>query len=359
MMYPVTKPTLPDFERYTRYVRDANERHWLTNFGPLHQELTERLKAYLGVEHLLLVANGTLALQVAYRVLGLTGRVLTTPFSFVATTASLAWEGLDPVFADIDPAGLNLDPAAAKTVEDVSGIVAVHVYGNPCDVEGLAALGRERHIPVLYDAAHAFGSTYDGEGLLRWGNAATLSFHATKLFHTIEGGAIVFADPAHLDAARELINFGIRDGEPYRPAGLNAKLNEYQAAAGLALFDMIDEVLEKRAALVHAYRSLLDGWADFQSWHPRGEITGAYMPILLRDEREALGLQRDLEQRGIGTRRYFHPSLNCLGGLSNQSCPVSENIASRVLCLPIYTDLTPGDVRVVCEHVKAAIKVAA
>jgi len=357
-MFPVTRPLLPDLDRVRHYLEQAHARAWLTNFGPLHEELTERLKAYLGVEHLLLVSNGTLALQVAYRVLGLTGRVLTTPYSFAATTSSLIWEGLEPVFVDIDSKSLNIDSAKLEAAGPASGIVAVHVYGNPCDVEALETFAAARGMPVLYDAAHAFGSTFDGAGLLRWGDAATLSFHATKIFHTVEGGAIVFREEGAYRAARELINFGIRADGELGPFGTNCKLSEYHAAAGLALMDGIGEVVEHRSGLAAEYRNLLDGWVDFQAWSDRGRENGAYMPVLLADETQCVLLKAELEERGVQTRRYFYPSLNRTAATAAHSvrCPVSEDIASRVLCLPLYADLRLDEVRQVAETVKDCLR---
>ena len=356
-MYLVTKPLLPDLDRYRHYLERAHEKVWLTNFGPLHEELTQRLEAYLGVEHLLLVTNGTLALQVAYRALGLKGTVLTTPYSFVATTSTLVWEGLEPRFVDIERGSLNLDPAELARAGDGSAILAVHVYGNPCDVEALASIADARQIPVIYDAAHAFGSQFDGESVLRWGDAATLSFHATKLFHTVEGGAIVFRDEAHYQAARALINFGLGSEDTIGPVGTNAKFSEYHAAAGLTLLDIIDQILDHRAGLAEAYQRSLAGWVDFQQWNARGHNNGAYMPVLLANEAQCLALKERLAAEDIHTRRYFNPSLNTLGYVAGgTACPVSEDVASRVLCLPIYADLTGSEARAIAERIKAALQ---
>lgn len=355
-MYPVTRPVLPDLSRYVRHLEKAHERAWLTNFGPLHEELTDRLKAHLGVENLLLVSNGTLALQVAYRALGLRSTAATTPFSFVATTSSLAWEGIDRRFVDIDRSSLNIDAARLSDADAISGVVAVHVYGNPCDVEAIDAFASARRIPVIYDAAHAFASRLDGRSILGWGDASTLSFHATKLFHTIEGGAIVFRESSHLEAARALVNFGQRDGEIVYAAGTNAKLSEYHAAVGLVLMDRIAEIINRRQELVAAYRAHLDNWVEFQHWHARSTEAGAYMPILLQNEAQCLALQRKLSDQGIQTRRYFHPSLNRIEpGPAADECPVSESIADRILCLPLYYDLAISDVDAISERVKAAL----
>lgn len=357
-MYPVTKPRLPDLGRYMRYLEAAHERGRVTNFGPLHEELTERLEAYLGVQNLLLVANGTLALHIAYRALGLSGKIITTPFSFVATTSTLEWEGLDPAFVDIDGGSLNLDPALLDAAPAASGIVAVHVYGNPCDVEAIDAYAAPRGIKVVYDAAHAFGSEIDGKSVLGWGDASTLSFHATKLFHTIEGGAIIFRRREDYELARRLINFGQDDAGRIGPVGTNAKLSEYHAAAGLALLDATSDVIAERAGLVATYQRALDGWAQFQSWHPAGRNNGAYMPMLLESEAQCLALHERLVIDEIYTRRYFYPSLNRLDFAGEQAapCPIGEDVASRILCLPLYAGLGAENALHIAERVKACLR---
>jgi dTDP-4-amino-4,6-dideoxygalactose transaminase len=281
--------------------------------------------------------------------------VLTTPFSYVATTSSLAWEGLEPAFIDIDPRTFNIDPAALEAAEPGSGIVAVHVFGNPCDVEALERIGAERDMPVIYDAAHAFGSTYRGRSLLRWGDAATLSFHATKIFHTVEGGGIVFRERAKLEEAKALMNFGQGPAEAIGIAGTNAKLSEYHVAAGLTLLDEMPRVMAHRAELAETYIGELSDWVGFQGWSEGGRNNGAYMPILLSDEAQCLRLKAQLQDDGVETRRYFYPSLNRLGWGRADSCPVSEDIASRILCLPLYADLRIDEAREISEKVKAAL----
>lgn len=355
-MYGVNKPLLPDLERYGKYLAQAHERAWLTNFGPLQQELTDRLEARLGVENLLLVANGSLALHLAYRVFGMDDPVLTTPFSFVATASTLAWEGKALRFGDIDPRSFNLSLPNNDLDEPIGGVVAVHVYGNPCDVEAIEHFGKERRIPIIYDAAHCMGSTYDGESVLRWGDAATLSFHATKVFHTVEGGAIVFRRKEDLAKAKQLMNFGLDGSGRMTDPGTNMKMSEYHAAAGLVLLEDFDEVLSHRRELKALYQDILRDWVEFQVWHERGEDNAAYMPILASTSRECVALETALSERGIGTRRYFFPSLNRLPFLgAGVSCPVSEDISSRILCLPLYADLQPADVRIIAEEVKGAL----
>ena len=250
-MIPVTKPYLPSREKLDRYIDGIYERAWLTNNGELVQELTRRLEEYLGVENLLLVANGTLALQIAYRALGVTGRnepteAITTPFTFVATASSLKWEGVEPVFADIDPNTWCLDPTNIEPAitPRTQAIVPVHVFGNACDVDAIDAIAKKHSLKVIYDASHAFGVKYQGESLLKHGDAATLSFHATKLFHTGEGGAIVFKRKEDLERAKKMINFGITGPETVEALGINAKMNELQAAMGLCVLDEMEENLK-------------------------------------------------------------------------------------------------------------------
>ncbi|WP_445001013.1 DegT/DnrJ/EryC1/StrS family aminotransferase [Halomonas mongoliensis] len=349
-MIQVTRPYLPSRERLMHYIDGIYERHWLTNDGPLVQELTRRLEAYLGVDNLLLVGNGTLALQIAYRALGISGDdargdAVTTPFSFAATASSLKWEGVQPVFADIDPATwcLDTDAVAAAITPATRAIVPVHVFGNACDVEGIDGLARRHGLRVVYDGAHAFGVTFRGESLLKWGDAATLSFHATKLFHTIEGGAIVFRRRDDLERARLMINFGIAGPEQIDELGINAKMNEFQAAMGLAQLDEIDINLAGRAAAWERYDQALSDCFITQSRHPACSNNYAYFPISLASESDLLGILALLQEHGVVARRYFYPSLSRVAALaptrglpSAADLSRAESLARRILCLPLY-----------------------
>ena len=355
-MILVTKPYIPNLKKYTRYISEVNDREWLTNFGPLHQELTTRLEEYLGVENLLLVSNGTLALQVAYRALGLRGDVITTPFSFVATSSSLVWEGLTPKYIDIDPEKLSLDPSLlpARPAKTISGVQAVHVYGNPADTTSLDQYCKDHNLKMVYDGAHAFGINIKSKSVLLAGDASTLSFHATKVFHTVEGGAVIFKDKKIFQLAKQMINFGYDDSKEIKSVGLNSKLNEYQAAVGLVLLDEIDKIIEKRSDILHYYQMKLAGKVQFPIWSKDATQNGAYAPILLESEKEVLQVMQGLQKVGIQTRRYFHPSLNKAKGLGeNGLCPVSESVSDRVLCLPMYTSLTkPEQIKVISELLK-------
>ena len=340
-MIPVTRPHLPEIGRYISYIERCYENNQLTNNGPLVQELKARLEEYLGVQNLLLVANGTLALQIAYKVLGVSGKAITTPFTFVATSSSLRWEGIEPVYADIDAQSLDLCPVKTKEAIDpeVTALVPVHVYGNPCDVEAFDKIAKDHDLKVIYDAAHAFGVRLNGKSILQWGDAATLSFHATKVFHTVEGGAIVFKKKEDYERACRLINFGYQDGEVV-DEGINAKMSEFHAAMGLCMLDEIDTVLQQREEVYHRYYEALKDHFEMPVWKEGATRNYAYFPVLFPSEDALLKAQERLNEAGIFPRRYFYPSLDALGeGQPDGKNPISRDRASRVLCLPIYPAL--------------------
>jgi len=341
-MIPVTKPHLPEMNRYLGYIVRCYKNCQLTNNGPLVQELKARLEGYLGVQNLLPVANGTLALQIAYRALGVTGKAVTTPFTFVATSSSLRWEGIEPAFADIDGATLDLSPERAREVldPDITALVPVHVYGNPCNVEAFDGIAREHDLKVIYDAAHAFGVELNGRSVLEWGDAATLSFHATKVFHSVEGGAIVFKRREDYERACRLINFGYAEGKVV-DEGINAKMSEFHAAMGLSVLDEIETVFQKRGEIHRRYYEALEDHFEMPAWGEGATRNYAYFPVLFSSESELLAVQRRLNEVGIFPRRYFYPSLDTLGPAG--VCPVSRDRARRVLCLPMYPAL-PEDV---------------
>jgi len=358
-MIPVVRPHLPSREKLAEYIDGIYERQWVTNNGPLLQELTVRLKRHLGVEHLLLVSNGTLALHVAYRALGVApggGEAVTTPFSFVATASSLQWEGLTPVFADIDPDTLCLDPDKARgaVTAHTRCIVPVHVYGNACDVDGLQRVAEEAGVPLIYDAAHAFGTMLRGQGLLSFGDAATISFHATKLFHTIEGGAIAFRRKEDLERARQIINFGQVAAGDVPVVGMNAKLNELQAAMGLCVLDEIESVYAGRRRVCETYDVHLPNSIQRPTWHADATKNGAYYPVLLSSEARVLDVMEAMRHDDIYPRRYFHPTLNTLATMDRRpSMPAAEDAARRVLCLPLWPGLEEGAIRRVAAYLEA------
>jgi len=349
-MIPVTKPYLPDRARLDAYIDRIYDTCWLTNNGPLVKELTERLKEYLGVEHLLLVSNGTLALQIAYRALDIQGTALTTPFSFVATTSSLVWEGIAPKFVDIDPETFCMNPDLIEEAitPDVSAIVPVHVFGNACEVERIEEIAKKHGLKVIYDAAHAFGVNYKNKSILDYGDASTLSFHATKLFHTIEGGAILFKEKEALERAKLLINFGITGPESIVGLGINAKMNEFQAAMGLAVLDEMEQIKKAREVVWKRYESNLRGRIQLQKHNLHSTNNHAYASVLLKNEPTLLNLKALLEANKISPRRYFFPSLNTLSFVTGKA-PLSIDVSRRILCLPIYTDLEEKTIDNICK----------
>ncbi|EHA14320.1 DegT/DnrJ/EryC1/StrS aminotransferase family protein [Halomonas sp. HAL1] len=364
-MIPVTKPYLPNRDKLNQYIDGIYERNWLTNNGPLVQELTRRLEEYLGVENLLLVSNGTLALQIAYRALGINEPVnekpaeaITTPFTFIATASSLKWDGIQPVFADIDSETWCLAPEnieAAITLQ-TRAIVPVHVFGNACDVEAIDAIAQKHSLKVIYDASHAFGVQYRGESLLKHGDAATLSFHATKLFHTGEGGAIVFKRKKDLERARKMINFGITGPETIEELGINAKMNELQAAMGLCVLDEMESNLAARNAVWTNYEHELVGSVQLQKRSDDLSYNSAYFPIVFETERQVLMVAELLKENAILARRYFYPSLETVGFLGGKAeLPISHEIASRILCLPIYYSLKRTEQSEIIELIRSGL----
>lgn len=350
-MTPVTRATLPPLKEYVRHLEGIWARGHLTNNGPLVIELERRLREYLGVPHVFLVANGMLGLHIAIRALGMKGRVITTPFSYVATTAAPVWEGLVPLFADID-ASCCLDPKAAARVwrEEVGGIIATHVYGNACDVDGLGQLARERGVPLLYDAAHAFGARFGGRSLCGYGDVAMVSLHATKLFHTVEGGLLITANDDHAARIERLRNFGHDGPDRFDGVGTNGKLSEFHAAMGLCNLDRFPQLLDQRRRLSALYEDLLRGLPlQYPQWRPGLERNGAYFPVIFESEAALREVQTRLNAELIFPRRYFHPSLSKLNYVERGEVPIAESVASRVLCLPLWAELEDLQVRRICN----------
>ncbi|MFP3364176.1 DegT/DnrJ/EryC1/StrS family aminotransferase [Pseudoalteromonas sp. SIMBA_148] len=359
-MIVLNKPLTPNLTKLTSYLSQVNDSGWYTNFGPLHQQLTGRLEEYLGVKNLLLVSNGTLALQVACKALDINSAI-TTPFSFVATTSSLLWQGIDIAFSDIDIQSCNLCPKALEQTlnqnKQYDGIVATHVYGNPCDVEALAKIAEKYNKKIIYDAAHAFGVNVGNESVLRFGDASTLSFHATKIFHTVEGGAIVFKNKGDFDKAKQLINFGIQPEGGLGDPGINAKLNEYQCAVGLTLLDEMDTVLEHRSALFELYRNELKDTVAIPTWYEKSKFNGAYMPIYIESISSQNRVVEALAAANIQSRRYFTPSLDiAYPQLKSFGCNNSQKLAGGIICLPLHAYMSIDDVLIVTNSIKKIMK---
>ncbi len=350
----VTKPFLPPYAEFEPMLREIWDRKVLTNCGPCHHEFEQRLAEYLGVPHVAVFNNATTALIMALRAMGLSsGEVITTPYSFVATSHALMWSGLRPVFADIDPVHLNLDPAAVEraVTPRTRAILPVHCYGHPCDVAGIAEVAERHGLVVVYDAAHAFGVRDAGGSILRHGDLSVLSFHATKVFNTFEGGAIICPDAARKEQIDKLKNFG-HDGETtVIEVGLNGKMSEFNAALGLLQLRYIDGCIDRRGAIDATYRAGLAGIPGIACLDPAGEVRAnySYFPILVGPDypvaRDALW--EILKREGVHTRRYFHPLISDhsmysgLPSADRAGLPVAARAADQILCLPIYPDLEP------------------
>lgn len=354
-MINVTKTYLPNKEKYKKYIDEIYENGWLTNNGPLVQRLEKRLAEYLGVKNIVLVSNGTIALEIAYRTLGLKGFVITTPFSFVATTSSLVTNQLLPIFADIDEKTLNINP---KNIEklitpNTSAILPVHVFGNACEVEEIEQIANKNNLKVIYDAAHAFDVRYKDKSVLNYGDISTLSFHATKLFHSIEGGALIINDDELVQKAKYLINFGIKNAEEIPHLGTNAKMNEFEAAMGLCVLDDIEEIKEKRKKIVEMYRSELNNLVQFQEQNIDATENYSYFPVIFKREEQLLKVQKALNKEQIFPRRYFYPSLDTLEYIEpKQVCEISRDISKRILCLPIYAELEKEKQNLIIDTIK-------
>lgn len=341
-MINVTKTYLPDKEKYKKYIDEIYENCWVTNNGTLVQKLEKRLAEYLGVKNIVLVSNGTVALEIAYRTLGLKGFVITTPFSFVATTSSLVTNQLLPIFADIEKNTFNINPKKIEKLItlNTSAILSVHVFGNACNVEKINKIASKYNLKVIYDAAHAFDVKYKEQSILNYGDISTLSFHATKLFHTIEGGALIINDDELVQKARYLINFGIKNQEEIPHLGTNAKMNEFEAAMGLCVLDDMEKIKNKRKSLIENYKKELKGLVQFQEQNDNATENYSYFPILFKSEKELLKIQKALNSEQIFPRRYFYPSLDTLEYIEpKQECKISRDISKRILCLPVYYDL--------------------
>lgn len=338
----VTKTYLPDKEKYKKYIDEIYKKGWITNNGPLVQRLEKKLSEYLGVKNLILVSNGTVALEIAYKILGLKGSVITTPFSFVATTSSLVANNLLPIFADIDSKSFNINPENIEKLitPNTSAILPVHVFGNACEVEKIQEIANKYGLKVIYDAAHAFGVKYKGQSILNFGDISTISFHATKIFHTIEGGAIIINDDKLVEKARYFINFGIKNEEEIAELGINAKMNEFEAAMGLCILDDIEKIISKRKKIHEKYFTELKGLVQFQEQNPWATKNYFHFPVVFESEKQLLKVKKALNENNIYPRRYFYPSLDTLPYIDpKQECKISRDISKRILCLPVYYEL--------------------
>jgi dTDP-4-amino-4,6-dideoxygalactose transaminase len=357
-MINVTKTYLPNINRYKKYIDEIFKSGWITNNGKLVRLLEERLVDYLGVKNVVLVSNGTTALEIAYRTLDIKGYAVTTPFSFVATTSSLVTNNIKPIFADINRDSLTIDPLDIKNVitRNTSAIVPVHVFGNCCNIEEIDHIAKENNLKVIYDAAHAFGVKYRDKNILNYGDISILSFHATKLFHTIEGGALIINDEELVQKARYLINFGIKNEEFIPELGTNAKMNEFEAAMGLCILDEIENIITLRKELFFTYEKELTDYIETINYNSFSTKNYGYFPILLKDEKQLLKVKEALNNNSIYPRRYFYPSLDSLDYIEpKQYCQISRDVSKKILVLPLYPYLEKKIQRRIIDIVKENI----
>ena len=345
-MINVTKTFLPSIEKYNSYLKLAWENHWITNRGLLTLELEDKLKLKLNVKNILITNNGTIPLQIALKLLGENGEIITTPFSYVATTAAIVWENCTPVFVDIHPEYLTIDETKIESAitAKTTAILATHVFGNPCHVEKIEQIAKKHNLMVIYDAAHCFGVNYNNQSIFNYGDVSTCSFHATKIFHTGEGGAMFCNDPKLFQKLYYSHNFGHNGPEAFHGLGINAKISELQSAMGLAVFDHIDEIFEERKKVVDFYNGNLS-FKHLRTIKIRKNTDWnySYYPIIVENEKSLLKIIKILNQNNIFPRRYLYPSLNKISYLENIEMSVSESIASQILCLPLYVGLKTTD----------------
>jgi dTDP-4-amino-4,6-dideoxygalactose transaminase len=357
-MISVTKTFFPPIEEYNTQVQRIWENQWLTNRGELVLELEEKVKEYLSVSNILIMNNGTIPIQIALKILGNNSEIITTPFSYVATTAAIVWENCTPVFVDIHPEYLTIDETKieAAITNRTTAILATHVFGNPCHIEKIEAIAKKHKLYVIYDAAHCFGVSYNGKSIFEYGDISTCSFHATKLFHTGEGGALFTKDPSLFHQSFYAHNFGHNGPLDFHGLGINGKISELQAAMGLAVLPHMEEILESRKVAVEQYDSTLD-FTKLRKIKIRNntEWNYSYYPVIFETEEQLLQVQKKLNESQIFPRRYFYPSLNTIAYTKGEKMINSEKIASRILCLPLYKDLSSEDVDFICKRINSSV----
>jgi len=351
-MINVTKTFFPPIEDYQKHLQRIWENQWLTNNGELYKELSQKLQDYLGVNQIIPMTNGTLPIQIALNAYAKEGEVITTPFSYVATTASIVWEKCTPVFVDIHPEYLTIDETKIEAVitNKTTAILATHVYGNPCNVEAIEAIAQKHNLKIIYDAAHCFGVTYKGQSIFNYGDVSTCSFHATKLFHTGEGGALFCQDKATKQELWYRHNFGHDGPEHYHGLGMNAKMSELQAAMGLSVLPYMEEIISERKRVCDYYDTHLD-FSQISKLKQREGTNWnyAYYPVIFKSEDKLLETMNRLAAKDIYPRRYFYPSLEELPYIDSDLCPIAKEMAQRILCLPLYTTLEEDDLKTIVK----------
>jgi dTDP-4-amino-4,6-dideoxygalactose transaminase len=345
-MIPVTKTFLPPQEEYNSYVKRAWDNVWLTNRGELTLELEDKLKNYLDVTHITVTNNGTMPIQIALKLFGKGGEIITTPFSYVATSAAIVWENCTPVFVDINPEYLTIDETKieAAITPKTTAILATHVFGNPCHIEAIEGIAKKHNLKVIYDAAHCFGVKYNNKSVFNFGDVSTCSFHATKLFHTGEGGAMFCNDDKIQHELYYSHNFGHDGPLAFHGLGINAKISELQSAMGLAVFPYIDHIITERKKVTDFYNSNLN-FKNIKALKIRENTDWnySYYSIIFDSEDTLLNVLEELQKENIVPRRYFYPSLNTIDYTKGEKMPISESIASRIVCLPLYVGLSENE----------------
>lgn len=351
-MINVTKTFLPTVEAYQSYLNRAWEKVWLTNRGELTLELENKIAATYNINNIIITNNGTIPLQIALKLLGNSGEIITTPFSYVATTSAIIWENCKPVFVDIHPEYLSIDETKieAAITPKTTAILVTHVFGNPCDVEAIEKIAKKHNLKVIYDAAHCFGVTYKQQSIFNYGDVSTCSFHATKIFHTGEGGAMFCNDAELYHKLYYSHNFGHNGPLEFHGLGINAKISELQSAMGLAVFDNLDHIFSERKKVVDFYLKNLDFEVlSTMKIRENTEWNYSYFPVIFKSEAELVKVQQKLNEAEIFPRRYFYPSLNTIDFVKGESMPISESIASRILCLPLYVGLTDEELQIIVD----------
>ncbi len=357
-MLNVTKTFLPPLSEYNTYLERIWANGQVTNEGPFVKELEQELSTFTGVKHAIYVNNGTIALQIALKALGITGDIITTPFSYCATTNSIIWEGCNPIFADINSTSLTseLEEISSVYTENCKAILTTHVYGNASKIELIEDYGRLKNIPTIFDAAHCFGVNYNGKSIFNYGTISTCSFHATKIFHTIEGGAIFTNDDELASKVRLLKSFGHK-GDDYFIPGINAKSSEFHAVMGLINLKHFNSIKNHRKISSELYQNKLGQNKNLKifNWDNSIDKNYSYFPIILPTEEQLIRLVNELNQHQIFPRRYFYPSLNTLPFINGQNCPISEDISKRVICLPLSSEIREFEINEVCSIINKII----
>lgn len=355
---PVTKTFLPPIEAYQAILKRAWDKQWITNRGELVVELEEKLRKHLAVKNILITNNGTVPIQIALKALGLKGEIITTPFSYVATTASIVWENCQPVFVDIHPEYLTIDESKieAAITPKTTAILATHVFGNPCHLEAITSIAKKHGLKIIYDAAHSFGVKYKGESVFNFGDVSTCSFHATKIFHTGEGGALFCSDEVLNHKLFYSHNFGHNGPLAFHGLGINGKISELQAALGLSVLPHMNEISSARKVVVDYYNTHFKDVAIEKIRIREGtEWNYSYYPVIFKSEEQMTTVLKKLNENEIFPRRYFYPSLNTIEYTKGQSMPISESIASRILCLPLYVGLSTAELNKIVSLIKESL----